>query len=885
MKRLRKILSRGDLSVLAGFILLLGFVPRVARAQELADQAIGYLGTVAAWFILQMANVVSRIALGLMEVMLVPLIRYSDFIDHNVVIIGWAIVRDVVNIGIIGALLFIAFGTMFGISKTNWKQQVPRLLVAAVAVNFSRLIVGLFIDIGQVFMIAFVNAIQQVGAGNFVALTQFGNIQRLSSQGIVDPSVLIGAAVLALIMSTIIAMVVLAMVAVLAYRIVVLWVLIILSPLAFFLGATKDLFTDAGGQYAQWWKKLTAAITVGPVLLFFLWLAFASVPNTSNIASSFFTAGDRNVGGGTPLAGGNMNAEFLTGFVIAIALLLAGLEVAAQSASAMGNFAGKAVGAASKGSNWVVRAPVAGAALVGGWAGAKAAGGVKGGVKMASAGVSSVYRGKFDRTDRLKSEKKRAAELQRSSSLTDRMEGNFRMSRVKKKMGADQERFAQLRKETAGFGGDMTPAEYKEYKANMGPPESMTERQKAEMANAEESMIFNKTGFAQMQKEDPDTAKALYASVRARAESDDDEKVGGKLDKMMESRPDMSFASEAQAVAHFGGMDKSARNKIDPAAFSDPAALAGAISGGLFDEINADPKGVPPKLKGLAKLFDVDATGSRGLSPGAIREAQGRKDRVSGAQESFETERDAINTRTMSDEDRAAAHSRNENTLKYQAAAASDTLPDALKNGLRLEDTDTAATTHAQRVDDMISVVLDPASISAISSARGARDAGDLDGDRVMRAVVDAQALGRSGTLTSKEETALRATEAAASGSAASFGYAAAGFSGPNERSSYKAAVASQPDLIQSVRNDINYNGGNSDLGRATMEALDEKTLKGMLKRHDSLRGSAMEGQSAESLRQITELFRRNRSILGSAYEDQAEKTMKFIERRIEGQI
>src|SRR3989338_2173319 len=91
---------------------------------------------------------------------IMPVMQYNNFGASPVVAAGWAIVRDTVNMFFVIILIVIAFGTIIGVSRFNWQQQVPRLLFVAVVIKFSKTLSVLMIDIGQVVMLTFGNALK-----------------------------------------------------------------------------------------------------------------------------------------------------------------------------------------------------------------------------------------------------------------------------------------------------------------------------------------------------------------------------------------------------------------------------------------------------------------------------------------------------------------------------------------------------------------------------------------------------------------------------------------------------------------------------------------------------------------------------------------------------
>ena len=158
-------------------------VPRFTFAQELTDIVTDPFDTIALLLAAVIQNVTAalgRLMLKLIEMILVVL-QYNTFSKSHIVDIGWSLVRDVVNMAVVAILMALAVMTIVGSSKANWTQQLPRLFIAVVLVNFSRTICGFLIDISQIVMMTFFNAIIDIAAGNFaqlLALQSFGEFNK-----------------------------------------------------------------------------------------------------------------------------------------------------------------------------------------------------------------------------------------------------------------------------------------------------------------------------------------------------------------------------------------------------------------------------------------------------------------------------------------------------------------------------------------------------------------------------------------------------------------------------------------------------------------------------------------------------------------------------------
>ncbi len=304
--------------------------------QTAVNGVILLLGTVFTY----LAQGVGWIILTLIKIILIPILHYDGFATSRIIGLGWSLVRDVVNMFVVVVLLVIAVMTIVGSPKANWEQQIPRLFIYVIAVNFSRTICGLLLDVGNVVMFQFVNAILDVGAGNFAQLLKL-NITGTFTDHLnttIGAAQLLAGAYMQLALLLAVLAVIGIMVLVFLYRIVVLWVLIIMSPAAFFAGGIKDVLGQAGSAYNDWWKKFSSAIILGPLLTFFLWLALAAASSGDIISSENFPTGgaSENIPG---IVLQQFDMSQLAGLMLGLVLLVVGMQQASHAAGALGPIA------------------------------------------------------------------------------------------------------------------------------------------------------------------------------------------------------------------------------------------------------------------------------------------------------------------------------------------------------------------------------------------------------------------------------------------------------------------------------------------------------------------------------------------------------------------
>lgn len=301
--------------------------------------AANFLVEGATWILLAAARGFLALTIAALRIFM-ELAAYNGYIDSPVVLVGWYMVRDVANMFFVVALLVIAFGTILGLENYEWKKSLVKLILAAIFINFSRLIIGILIDASHIFTITFLNAVQGTAGGNLINMLQLPKVLSLAKA---DPTTtgnsdalniqLLGGGIMAVIFSLIALVAIGSYLVLMAIRVVALWVLIIVSPLAFILSTLPQT-----KQYAtEFWQELSKYLVVAPTMVFFLWLAFATLGNgdiASKMRLQFGETGQADFQSLVGTGGGSGQAsvseitkwENIAAFAIAIAFLMIGLE-------------------------------------------------------------------------------------------------------------------------------------------------------------------------------------------------------------------------------------------------------------------------------------------------------------------------------------------------------------------------------------------------------------------------------------------------------------------------------------------------------------------------------------------------------------------------------
>ncbi len=353
---MKSYLSKNQSIFLVIFILVLGsfILANPVQAGWFGDAVAQLIG----WIVYAFVYVIGLLLMLVMWV-LIKIAQYNDFINAEPVSYGWTIVRDVCNMFFILILLIIAFATILRVEKYSFKTLLPKLILMAVLINFSKLICGVFIDFTQVIMLTFVNGFKDIGTGNLTNMLGIDKIMKIDSsvangEGAVSSWSIVGAYMLALMYSVIALITLVTMLAVLAMRMIMIWIYVVLSPLAYLLAAFP-----AGEKYAsQWWEEFSKNLIVGPILAFFIWLSFVSLGGVETPAvvgriAQTSGAADRDVAARTQELTNASSSDpsaaiteagspdHMIKFIISIAMLVGGLQISQSLGGQAGGMAGK----------------------------------------------------------------------------------------------------------------------------------------------------------------------------------------------------------------------------------------------------------------------------------------------------------------------------------------------------------------------------------------------------------------------------------------------------------------------------------------------------------------------------------------------------------------
>ena len=217
----------------------------------------------------------------------------------GIVSLGWDISRQLANLFFILALAFIGLATTLKIKEYEAKKALPSLIIIALLINFTPVIVGFIVDMGNIVTHFFLRK-----AGDTPSIL---GMLKAAFYYIVDSLVIIfsidgqffdkiisimsrfmsilvygGVLLLFFLVSMFVRSVI---ILIFFFRIIILWILMILSPIAFLSKVFPDnkytrMIFPGILHWDKWWESLIQWTIIGIPISFFLYLSNSIVVET-----------------------------------------------------------------------------------------------------------------------------------------------------------------------------------------------------------------------------------------------------------------------------------------------------------------------------------------------------------------------------------------------------------------------------------------------------------------------------------------------------------------------------------------------------------------------------------------------------------------------------
>ena len=302
----------------------------------------------------------------------------TNILTNNYVLEGFRISLSLANLGFVLAIILIAFGTILRIESYEFKRTLYNLVIAALLINFSFAIAGIFIDFtnatGQFFFDAVTSQTKNAStfADNFANAL---NLNNLIPSPIENPggSILsFGTTYIQSIVSIIamiafgilVAVVFFGFAIMLAIRMIYIAILLIVMPIAWLFLTIPNL----SGHFQKWWSKFLQWTFFFPAAAFFLYLAIVTQQELGVQQVSGVAAARDLAGWGEGIAEGMLKLVLQVGIMVGglIAANAMGISGASGALAMAGKVKGWATGAVGKytGANLAGRMAAKGAAAV-----------------------------------------------------------------------------------------------------------------------------------------------------------------------------------------------------------------------------------------------------------------------------------------------------------------------------------------------------------------------------------------------------------------------------------------------------------------------------------------------------------------------------------------
>lgn len=202
----------------------------------------------------------------------------QQFTTARLVQEGWAFCRDLANMFFALVLIIISFATILRIELYGAKQLLPKLIIAALLINFSLVIAGVLIDFSQVLTKYFIDATKTVGGNSDVTIVLMKGLHITEGFKKEMPSLLETPGVLLDIIVGLFFQIIIVLVTAFTFfaaaillivRFVALWFLLILAPLAWLF----YILPATSAYWSMWWRSFLKWVFFAPAYAFFLYLA------------------------------------------------------------------------------------------------------------------------------------------------------------------------------------------------------------------------------------------------------------------------------------------------------------------------------------------------------------------------------------------------------------------------------------------------------------------------------------------------------------------------------------------------------------------------------------------------------------------------------------
>ncbi len=253
----------------------MGSTPGTSSVGKSGSPLLGFINELIAILTAFVQELIYLLFTALVVPLIEAMLSIRTYTDQFAAVIypGWIVVRNVCNILFIIAIMAIAMGTLLRLDGYQFRSMLINLIVAALLVNFSlfvgQAVLGVADTVQSQFLPNNKAVIRSLGAdlvlNNREAFSRFARGD-FASQGYFSQTVV---PLFMLVVSAGTFMVFLAIAAFLAIRVVMLWILLMVSPVAYAAGALPS----TAHYREEWWETFLKYAFFTPVMAFCLNMA------------------------------------------------------------------------------------------------------------------------------------------------------------------------------------------------------------------------------------------------------------------------------------------------------------------------------------------------------------------------------------------------------------------------------------------------------------------------------------------------------------------------------------------------------------------------------------------------------------------------------------
>lgn len=256
---------------------------------------------------------------------------YTNPAGNPIIEVGLKVTQGLVNMILVLVLVYIALVTILNLERYQTRKLLITFVVIALLVNFAPVICGVVVDISNVVMNFFTSELNAEGFGNAIGSkvdTIRGEIKNAEGTTWEQASGTVGQMLVLIPFLFILSIMLLIFAFLFIFRYIMIWLLVILAPLAF----AAYILPETKKYFELWWKQLIGWSFIGATAGFFIYLSLLLVSLVPNNISS-------------PQTGETTVFDAVIPYFVSVAFLGIGFVLASKT-SAMG--ANTVIGIAKK---------------------------------------------------------------------------------------------------------------------------------------------------------------------------------------------------------------------------------------------------------------------------------------------------------------------------------------------------------------------------------------------------------------------------------------------------------------------------------------------------------------------------------------------------------